>query len=291
MAVALDSWLYDSVDEAHEDAITQLQNVWRSRSTGRLISSPEAEQEYIGQIETGVDSVVEAYTKRVIQIFEIKPDAHTIAIIALEAGKVQAAVRDTLLEYKGSRDGKLLMEEIIRKTGDDLGNINSILLQKLSRSGEPGTVVEDGIPKGVSSAKWTGKRSPRELAVVVRQIGPSVLEGLGFLIAAVEQKRFNDEDAQKALEEARMLHTALGELLDRADAGERMGSLLDRFEHLRICALNVLSNRWTFFAASPVLTMGTVSALHGMSAQPFDGGAIATIWGGWVAAKLVAERR
>ena len=54
MAVDLDSWLYDSVLEAQDAALSRLQTVWRSGSTRRQIASPEAEQDYIAQIETGM---------------------------------------------------------------------------------------------------------------------------------------------------------------------------------------------------------------------------------------------
>lgn len=289
MTQKVDIWLYDSVSEAGEKATSQVSTLFNTPQP-TLPRGEGAEDRYLDYIESNLDEIIDRYCRRVGEIFDIKPDAHTVAIIAFESDRVRILLRDALISYSGTRAGKARNEEVIKKITDDLSTLNDLLLQKLGKKQAVQSAAQrDGKP--VPSSAWTGEKSPREVAAVIRYVAPSVLHGLGDLIDAIEAKRFNEEDVKKTLDEARMLHGALGDLLERVESGERLESLLGRFEHFRICALNVLSNRWAFFAASPVLTMGTVSALHGMSAQSFDGGAIATIWGGWVAAKLVSERR
>ena len=288
MSEAIDKWLYDSVNEAAEDAEARLSKIFRSAPGFGVIGNESKEEDFGSDIEQQIDGVIERFCRRCTEIFGVKSDVHTISIISFELDRVRSLAREGLVGYQLRTAGKHLRDQLVLKISDDLNSLRDILLQKLS--GFP-TVDPDTTVHAKTSSSWTGRRSPRELVRVIKQIGPSVLDGLALLISAVEEQRLNEPDARKTLDEARLLHSALGELLRRADVGEQTESLTKAFEHFRTAAISVLTNRWSFFAASPVLTMGTVSALHGMSSQPFDGGAIATIWGGWVAAKLVSERR
>lgn len=137
--------------------------------------------------------------------------------------------------------------------------------------------------EATSSANWTGKLSSGERTQIIIRSIPIVVDGLETLISAVEDQRLNDPDAHAALQAAKDLQHSLSQLIQQAESGQKMEAVIENWEDIKERGLRLLTQRNMFFAASPVLTMGTVSALESFSNASFGDEATATVWAGWIA--------
>src|SRR4051794_2714294 len=99
MAEVLDSWLYDSINEATDTAELALSRTFQSPPGLRVIGSADKEEEFVSAVEQKVDKVVEEFSRRCSEIFEIKPDVHTVSIISLDIDRLRSIIREGLIAY------------------------------------------------------------------------------------------------------------------------------------------------------------------------------------------------
>jgi len=82
----------------------------------------------------------------------------------------------------------------------------------------------DSNPPGYDSAAWTGASKPVDRVVAVKTLIPIALHAVDHLIASLEAPRHNGgpplDGALEAVENLRLLHKALGDLLSAADDGK-----------------------------------------------------------------------
>ncbi len=89
----------------------------------------------------------------------------------------------------------------------------------------------DTIPLGYDSTAWTGASKPSDRIGAVKSLIPIALHAVDHLIASLETPRHNGgpplDGTQEALENLRLLHKALGDLLNAADEGKLTDTLND----------------------------------------------------------------
>lgn len=87
----------------------------------------------------------------------------------------------------------------------------------------------DTNPPGYDSTAWTGASKPSDRVTAVKTLIPIALHAVDHLIASLEAPRHNGgpplDGTQEAVENLRLLHRALGDLLIAADDGKLTDTL------------------------------------------------------------------
>jgi hypothetical protein len=89
----------------------------------------------------------------------------------------------------------------------------------------------DTNPPGYDSSAWTGATKPSDRAMAVKTLMPVALHAVDHLITSLEAPRHNGgpplDEVQEAVENLRLLHRALSELLAAADDGKLTDTVND----------------------------------------------------------------
>lgn len=97
--------------------------------------------------------------------------------------------------------------------------------------------VEGRTRPPISSARWTGRRTAAQQAQVVLALAPDALVGVERLLEEQERALHNrgpvDPEQIQAIEQLKELHSALGELIDLAEAGSPLEESLHRLRDLK----------------------------------------------------------
>lgn len=84
----------------------------------------------------------------------------------------------------------------------------------------------------IPAAGWTGRRTAKQQAMIVLAVAPNAMQAVEMLLEEQKQQLGNgapgEEDREKAIEQLKQLRSALGELIDLAEAGQPLASQLQK---------------------------------------------------------------
>jgi hypothetical protein len=157
-----------------------------------------------------------------------------------------------------------------------------------------------GTEEAALAGRWTGRRTPQEVAASVRRMVPVAIQALETLITDEERRLHNHppEALQSDfLNDLRQFHAELGELLRAADKGD---GLLDRLLTVARTAtrifrkderLGITLRGLEVVGLSAVPTFAAVKALELTFGHPLDGSGEATLAAAIIAGTYLAREK
>lgn len=171
------------------------------------------------------------------------------------------------------------------------------------RSGNraPAVDTEEGATKGsraaaqtMRSSSWTGRQSLDEQLAVIRAYAPVAAVGAAELIEAIGAARLNDPSAEATLRALKDLHSALGDLITRADAGFARHGLhfaWEAFERKKGRLIDAIEGGAQAILVAPTVAFGTATVLSLMSGEPITGEMLAILTGAIMAKGALIGKR
>lgn len=129
----------------------------------------------------------------------------------------------------------------------------------------------------IRSAGWTGRRPLKEQLTIVRGIAPLAQQSLAQLIQTLEEKRYNDPATGEALETLRELHSALGELISRAEAERPMRDVFVNIEKHKERLTVAIREGAQVMITAPALAVGASYMLSLLSGFPVSDAMLSTL--------------
>lgn len=129
----------------------------------------------------------------------------------------------------------------------------------------------------IKSSGWTGRRPLKEQIRIVLGIAPTTRQSIAQLIEIVEEKRFNDPATDEALQALRDLHTALGELIDRAESNRPMEEVFAAVEGHKGRLVSAVREGAQIMVTAPALAVGASYMLSLLSGFPVSDAMLSTL--------------
>jgi hypothetical protein len=189
---------------------------------------------------------------------------------------LQAKLLRALLQHRDSIENDDRFPPLDLKPRQRYERIVEGLVEHSPPSAKPIPSPVEPIP----ASSWTGRRTIREQAIVVRNLVPLAVAEINLLADLVEAKRFNDPVTADAVKCLRELHTQLGELLAAVDnGGSLMKSAVAAIEKNRLKLIGYLQEGAKVAIVAPVLSLGVVHILSALSGVPIDSTMVSTVFG------------
>lgn len=143
--------------------------------------------------------------------------------------------------------------------------------------------------KSFRASAWTGNRSLPEQIETIRIYAPLALAGLDALVAAIEEKRFNDTDTLDALRTLKELRAAIDDLIRAAEGGLPLAALWDLIGLKSNDLIAAAKAGAKVMVAAPIVGVGAAYAISLLTGDPVTGQMAATMAGGSLMAGALAK--
>jgi hypothetical protein len=222
------------------------------------------------QREVGVDATALHYSVE----GRSKTDRLRVILRSLSGGQ-QAKLLRALLEF---------MDDPVRKK--KIGALGAAvrrpyldLISSLEQQAEDFT-------KHHTASDWTGRRTLREHAAIIRGLAPAALIEMQTLISVIESQGFNDDETHDALQCLRELHAQLGELISAAERSKPTREAIETFRTMHRKFIGCLKKAQKPFVVAPAMTLGVAHLLSFIGGVELDGGLLGGVYAGLLSLDL-----
>jgi hypothetical protein len=281
-------------DSIETDAVAEIRQIehisaMAISSDPKLLISP-ADMQVVERVLNMNTGYVLDFSDRTFDEFmahEVGVDA-TAPRYSVDGGSKAKRLRRILPSLAGGQQAQLLRAFLKYRDSPARGEAVDLLDDEWRRSYDE---IIRGLEQQVTDAdnvyaasSWTGRRTIREQAAIVRGLAPVALREIDELASLVESKRFNDPITADAVQCLRELHHQLGDLISAIDRGSMTREAIEAIEANRKKLTHYVKEGAKLSMVAPTMTFGIMHVLAWFTGVPIDSTLVSTVFGSIVGA-------